>query len=346
MKIREFGINSRGEPATLYMFENQNGMEMHVSDFGGTLHTLLVPDKNGVKRDLVLGYDEPMGYEGPSGTFFGATVGRNANRIGKASFKYQGAVYQLDKNDGNNNLHSGYDFWSYRIWDVKETAENSITFSLNSPDGDQGYPGAVYVEVTYTLTDDNQIMIHYFARPESDTPINMTNHSYFNMDGHEAGTIREQLMWIDSECFTRTDNELIPTGEIVSVEGTPMDFRNKKSIGRDIDKDYEALILGNGYDHNWILKNDGQYAKVAEISSSKTGITMEVYTDLPGVQIYSANYLNHEVGKNGVIYEKNQGICFETQYFPDAPNHTNFPSSICLKGDVYVSTTAYKFVVD
>lgn len=345
MKIRDFGNNKKDEKATLYMFENKNGMEMQVSDFGGTLYALLVPDKNGVKRDVVLGYDNPLGYEGPSGTFFGATVGRNANRIGKASFVYKGNFYQLDKNDGDNNLHSGFDFWSFRIWKVKETTENSITFAIHSEDGDQGYPGTVDAEVTYTLTDENSIVIDYYAKADADTPINMTNHSYFNMDGHESGSVREQILWLDADTFTRTDAELIPTGEILPVEGTPMDFRVKKAVGRDIDADYEALNLGKGYDHNWVLNNHGKYAKVAEISSADSGIIMEVYTDLPGIQIYSGNYLDGEFGKNGAVYNQNQGICFETQFFPDAVNHEKFPSSICKKDEEYKTRTEYKFIV-
>ena len=344
MKVKAFGKNKKGEAAALYIFENQNGMEMHVSDFGATLHSLIVPDKDGVKKDVVLGYDDPMGYEGPSGTFFGATVGRHANRIGKASFEYEGVTYQLDKNNGNNNLHSGYDFWSFRIWNVKETTENSITFSLHSPDGDQGYPGAVDVDVKYTLTEDNQIVIDYLASTDKDTPLNMTNHSYFNLAGHESGNVREQILWIDADGFTRTDAELIPTGEIVSVEGTPMDFRTKKKIGLEIDNDYEALKLGNGYDHNWTLYNQGEFKKVAELNSDETGICMEVYTDLPGVQIYTANFVENELGKDGVVYQKNQGICFETQYYPDSVNHENFPSCICKKGETYCTKTAFKFM--
>ena len=248
MKMKSFGKNTKGEAAALYTFENKNGMAMYVSDFGATLQKLIVPDKDAIKRDVVLGYDDPIGYEGPAGTFFGATVGRHANRIGNGSFELNGTVYRLDKNNGNNNLHSGLDFWSFRIWNVKETTENSITFFLHSPDGDQGYPGNVDVEVTYTLTDDNCVMIDYFAVTDQDTPINMTNHSYFNLSGHESGTVRDQFMWIDADAYTRTNEELIPTGEIVPVEGTPMDFRVRKKVGMEIDHDYEALKLGNGYE--------------------------------------------------------------------------------------------------
>ena len=278
MKIKAFGKNKKGESATLYIFENQNGVEMHVSDFGATLQKLIVPDKNKIKRDVVLGYDDPIGYEGPSGTFFGATVGRHANRIGNGSFELNGIVYYLDKNNGNNNLHSGLDFWSFRIWNVKEMTENSITFSLHSVDGDQGYPGNVDVEVTYTLTEENGIVIDYFATTDKDTPINMTNHSYFNLSGHESGTVRDQYMWIDADAYTRTNEELIPTGEIVPVEGTPMDFRKRKKVGLEIDNDYEALKIGRGYDHNWVLNNHGDFKKIAELVSEDSGIGMDEET--------------------------------------------------------------------
>ncbi len=344
MQTRSFGKNGKGEAATLYTFENRNGMVMEVSDFGATLFALLVPDKDGNPCDVVLGYDEPAGYEGPAGTFFGATVGRNANRISKGLFTLNGKTYQLAVNNGPNNLHSGLDFYSFRIWNVKKTTGNSITFSLHSPDGDQGYPGALDIDVTYTLTDDNAVKIEYYGVPDQDTIINMTNHSYFNLDGHASGDILNHEVWIDADTFTRADEVSIPTGEYTLVEGTPMDFRTKKKVGRDIAQEYEALVFGNGYDHNWVLNNDGKLAKAAELSSDVSGIQMEVYTDLPGVQIYTANFVEHEVGKQGVVYEKHQGICFETQYFPDAVNHENFPSPICKKGEIYSTTTIYKFV--
>lgn len=344
MKTRSFAQNTKGEAATLYTFENKNGMIMEVSDFGATLYALLVPDKDGNLCDVVLGYDNPEGYEGPSGTFFGATVGRNANRIGNASYVLNGKTYELDKNDGNNNLHSGLDFYSFRIWDVKNTTENSITFSLHSPDGDQGYPGALDVDVTYTLLDDNTLQIEYHGIPDADTIVNMTNHSYFNLNGHASGDVLKHTLWVDADHYTRANAESIPTGEITPVDGTPMDFRVKKEVGRDIDADYEAVIFGKGYDHNWCLNNNGTFAKVAEINADVSGITMEVYTDLPGVQIYSGNFLVEELGKQGVVYKKRQGICFETQYYPDAINHDNFEGPVCKAGAVYKTTTCYKFI--
>ena len=345
MKQRAFGRNSRGEEAPLYSFENKNGMILEVTDFGATVYALRIPDGKGGLVDVVLGYEDPQGYEGPGGTFFGATVGRNANRIGKARFCINGREYQLDKNDGGkNNLHSGFDFQSFRVWNVKQIGENAITFSLHSPDGDQGYPGTLDIQVTYTLTDDNEVRIDYYGVPQADTIINYTNHSYFNLNGHASGSIAGHLVWVDADCYTPADAESIPTGEIAHVDGTPMDFRVKKAVGRDIDADFEALNFGHGYDHNWCLNNGGKFQKVAELTGDLSGMTMEVYTDLPGVQIYTGNFIEAEAGKDGVVYQRRQGICFETQYYPDALNHPNFPSSLCKAGQVYKTTTAYKFL--
>lgn len=343
MKQRPFGKNTKGEAATLYTFENSSGMVMEVTDFGATLYSLLVPDGKGGRIDVVLGYDDPIGYEGPSGTFFGATVSRNANRIGNARVIINEKEYRLDQNDGNNNLHSGYDFQSFRIWKVKAMTENSITFSLHSPDGDQGYPGAVDMDVTYTLTEENEVRLDYYAVPDADTILNLTNHSYFNLNGHASGSILKHTVWLDADSFTRADAQSIPTGEIVPVAGTPMDFRTRKEVGRDIEMDYEALNFGKGYDHNWCLNNGGKLAKVAELTGDLSGITMDVSTDLPGVQIYTANFLEKEAGKDGVVYLRRQGICFETQYYPDALNHPNFPSTLCKAGEVYKTTTIYRF---
>lgn len=344
MQTRSFGKNTKGENATLYTFKNENGMVMEVSDFGACLYSLWIPDKDGNLRDVVLGYDDPIGYEGPSRTFFGVTVGRNANRIAGGRFELNGKTYQLDQNQKGNNLHSGWDFYSFRVWQVKETTENSITFALHSPDGDQGYPGAVDIEVTYTLTEDNSVQIDYYALPEEDTIINLTNHSFFNLNGHASGSILKQKVWVDADAFTPTDAKLIPTGEIASVEGTPMDFRMKKEVGRDIKEDYEALLFGRGYDHNWCLNNRGKFAKVVEMSSDESGITMEGYTDLPGVHIYTGNYLKEELGKEGIAYNQYQAMCFETQVYPDAIHHAHFPSSICKKGEEYKTRTVYKFI--
>lgn len=342
MDTRPFGVNHRGEKATLYTFENKNGMVMAVTDFGATLHALYIPTAHG-PLDVVLGYDDPAGYEGPAGTFFGATVGRNANRIAGGKFNLNGKTYKLDINNGPNNLHSGLDFWSFQVWQVKNVTENGITFFLHSPDGDQGYPGALDVEVTYTLTQDNVLRIHYYGVPRAETLINLTNHSYFNLNGHASGTILDHTLWLDADSYTRADETSIPTGEILPVENTPMDFRTPKTVGRDIDMDYEALNFGNGYDHNWCLNNGGKFVRIATLTGDRTGLTLDVYTDLPGVQIYTGNFIQDEPGKDGVTYPRRAGICFETQFYPDSVNHPNFPSPIFKAGETYETTTEFRF---
>lgn len=336
-----FGSTSAGLETTLYTLENQNGMRISVADYGATLVNVLVPDQAGRLTDVVLGYDDVSGYEAGD-KFFGAIVGRVANRIGGASFKLNGKTYKLAANDHGNNLHSGMDFYSKRMWTVLEYGKDHIVLSLDSPDGDQGYPGKVTIRVSYTLTDDNEIKIHYHAVPEEDTLINMTNHSYFNLSGQDTGTVLNQEVWINADAYTEADAESIPTGEIVSVEGTPMDFRQKKTLGKDVDADYQALRFGGGYDHNWVLNGSGS-RKAAEMSSADTGITMEVYTDLPGMQMYCGNFLEGDRGKGGASYEKRSAVCFETQYFPDAVHKDHFAGPVVKAGQVYDTETVYKF---
>ena len=340
---KSFGKSVKGEETTLYIFENKNGMKMEVTDFGATLYAVRVPDKTGELKDVVLGYEDAAAYELGGGTFFGATVGRNANRIGNGKFTLNGVEYTLAKNNGENNLHSGLDFYSFRVWNVKEVTESSVVFTLESPHLDQGYPGNLQMEVTYTLTDENEIQIAYKGVADQDTIINMTNHSYFNLNGHDSGNILGHEMWIDADVFTMTDAGSIPTGEIIPVEGTPMDFRTPKQVGLEIDVDYIAVQLGRGYDHNWCLNNKREFAKVASLKGDLTDIQMEVYTDLPGVQVYTANYVESEPGKDGAVYKQRQGLCFETQFYPDAINKPNFESPVCKAGEVYKTKTVYKF---
>lgn len=339
--IKDFGMLKDGQQAKLYVLENQNGMQITVSDYGATLVDVMVADKNGQLRDVVLGYDNAEGYESGD-KFFGATVGRSANRIGNAQFELNGTTYKLTANDNENNLHSGPDFYNQRMWEVKELGEHQVTFALHSPDGDQGYPGAVDIQVTYELNEQNEVRIHYMAVPQRDTIINLTNHSYFNLSGQESGDILSHTVWLDADAYTRADAKSIPTGDILPVEGTPMDFRVKKTIGRDIEENYEALEFGGGYDHNWALNGTG-YRKVGELASEESGIAMEIYTDLPGIQIYTGNFLEQEQGKGGTIYRKRQAVCFETQYFPDAVNRPQFKSPVIRAGEKYETVTTYKF---
>ncbi len=341
--VSSFGVTSKGVETSLYTLKNQNGMVAAVSDFGATLVQIQVPDKDGKVQDVVLGYDDVKGYE--AGTlYFGATVGRVANRIGKASFELNGKTYQLTQNDNQNSLHGGRDYYNYRMWETEEVDDNHVTFLLHSEDGDQGYPGNVDIRVTYTLTEENEVKIHYVAVPEEDTLLNLTNHSYFNLSGNGSGTVLDQEVMICADAYTRADAESIPTGEIVPVEGTPMDFRQMKPIGKEIEADYEALHLGGGYDHNWVLNGIGT-RKVAAMHSEATGITMEVYTDLPGMQLYTGNFIVRETGKNGAIYEKRHAACFETQYFPDAVHKDHFQGPVVRAGETYDTTTTYKFFV-
>lgn len=339
---RKFGKTKNGKETHLYELTNRKQMKVFVSDYGAAIVSIFVPDKEGNLIDVVLGYEDAAGYE--EGTcLFGAVVGRVANRIGGAGFALNGVHYQLTDNDQGNTLHSGRDYTCYRLWEVKEYTDNSITLMLHSPDGDQGYPGTVDIEVTYTVTEENELSIRYYGVPAEDTLLNLTNHSYFNLEGHTSGDVLDQEVTIYAETFTRADAKSVPTGEIVPVKGTPMDFTTAKTIGQDIGADYEALVFGKGYDHNWVINGEGM-RKAAFMHAKNTGITMEVYTDLPGMQFYTANYVEHESGKEGAVYKTRSGACFETQYFPDAINKDNFIKPIVKAGEEYCTETVYKFV--
>lgn len=326
-----FGMTSEGEEAFLYTLTTEKGMSIKVTNYGATLCSVLLQDKDGNVRDVVLGYDDISGYDKKSGTYFGATVGRNANRIANASFQMNGKTYSLEKNNGEHNLHSGSYGFSYRLWEEKNLTANSVTFKLHSPDGDQGYPNAVDVELTYIINDSKICIIHS-ARAEEKVFLNMTNHSYFNLNGHDSGSILEHQIWINSDAYLESDKDLIPTGRIINVDNTLMDFRQLKKIG-------------SMYDHCWMLKNDKAFEKIALLHSNKSGISMEVYTDMPGVQIYTGNFIENELGKQGVIYQKNQGVCFETQYFPNAINIPEFEIATVEKDKRFCSATVFKFSV-
>ena len=339
--VCEFGSTAKGEKVSLYTLRNKGGIEIGVTDYGAALVKVLIPDKDGKVQDVVLGYDSAKAYE-EGGVHFGATVGRVANRIGGACFELNGKIYALTANDNGNSLHGGCDYYNKRMWRAEEVTGQKVIFYLESPDGDQGYPGAVRISVTYELTDDNEIKLHYHAVSDADTLINLTNHSYFNLSGHASGPVLGQEVFIAADVFTRADAESVPTGEIVPVEGTPMDFRKYKAIGEAIGADYEALILGQGYDHNWVLKGSG-LRLVAGMRSDKTGIVMEVLTDLPGMQFYTGNFLVSEQGKKGAVYSRRHGACFETQYFPDAVHKEHFEGPVIKAGASYDTVTIYRF---
>jgi aldose 1-epimerase len=336
-----------GREVYLYTLVNENKVSASFTNLGGIWVSMNVPDQTGENKDVVLGYDSVAGYlDNPS--HFGAPIGRNANRIAGAKFSLNGREYKLNANDGTNNLHSGNDFYRTRLWESYMEEDDlgiAVHFSLHSPDGDQGFPGDAKITVTYTLTPENSLVISYHMICDKDTVANFTNHSYFNLNGHNGGDAMGQRVWIDADAFTIADKGAIPTGEITPVKGTPMDFTTMKTIHQDIGKSYEPLVFGGGYDHNWVLNHPaGEVSLCAASESEQTGIRMEVYTDLPGMQFYTANFLGKgPAGKDGVIYGKRCAYCFETQYYPNAVNVPEFPSPILKAGEEYKTTTIYKF---
>jgi aldose 1-epimerase len=349
MKITQkaFGKTSKGEEATLYTISNNNGMKVSFTDYGANIVSIFVPDSKGNIADIALGFENIEGYE-ENGPGFGSFIGRHANRIGGARFELNSKVYELEKNDGQNNLHGGfigYNKFMYETEIYEEEDITSIEFSRLSPHMEQGFPGNLDVTVTYSLTEANELVIEYHAVSDKDTIVNLTNHSYFNLAGHNAGSVLEHQIWIKANQFTPTTKDLIPTGELWDVTGTPMDFRKMKKIGQDINADYEPLIMAGGYDHNFVLDISGtEVEKVAELYEEKSGRRMEVFTDLPGMQLYTANMLTPvKNGKEGATYGKWAGVCFETQYFPNSCNIPTFPSCVLEAGKEFDSVTIYKF---
>lgn len=346
---RIFGKSPEGRDIYLFMLRNSNGMSICLTDFGAILVSVFTEDKNGKFHDVVLGFDQLEQYS-DNIPYFGSTIGRNANRIAGSSFSISSKIWNLDKNEGENNLHGGYDGYHKRVWNHEaiDAEESSVIFKLKSPHGDQGFPGSLEVSVTYTLTNDNEVKIDYHAVSDQDTLVNLTNHSYFNLGGHDSGDISSHKLWIDADQFTPvSSSKCIPTGQNISVQDSPMDFRTEKKIGRDIHMNHEQLIFGQGYDHNWVLKTtSGEVIKVAKLTHEESGRVMEVYTDLPGVQFYSGNVLEETIGKEGSIYQKRSGLCLETQYIPDAIHHSAFESPLLKAGEIYRTQTIYKFKIE
>lgn len=347
MSKASFGTTPDGQPVELYTLTNQNGMKVRLTNYGAIIVSIEVPDKNGEMGDVALGFDTLEEYI-TKNPFFGCVVGRYGNRIAKGKFTLDGKEYSLFINNNENHLHGGKKGFDKAVWKAEALEEDGnfgVQFSHHSPDGDEGYPGNLNVVVTYTLFNDNALKIHYNAITDKPTPINLTNHCYFNLAGAGNGDILDHVMMIDADAYTPTDKGLIPTGEISPVKGTPMDFTTPTRIGDRIDADFEALNFAGGYDHNYVLNSkDGSLAFAGKVTEPKSGRIMEFFTTQPGVQFYCGNFLDGSVsGKGGKVYNKRYGFCLETQHFPDSPNKPNFPSCILKPGDMYDQTTVYKF---
>ena len=342
---KEFGVTKDGKQVYLYTIAGENGMEAAVTDYGAILVSLMVPDAQGVKKDLVLGYDNLSDYE-ENNCYFGSTIGRNANRIGGAAFTIDGIKYHLPVNENDNNLHTDYHHGFHKVlWDAELLEEEqAVRFSYVSPDGENGFPGTLKISVTYTLLPDMGLQITYDGVSDQKTLINMTNHSYFNLAGHDAGSICDEKITIFADGFTEIVPGAIPTGKILQVEGTPMDLRTAKRIGDEIDADYEQLTMVQGYDHNWALNTTcGKVEKIAQVEDERAGRIMEVWTDLPGVQFYAGNCIIPQTGKGGAHYDKRCALCLETQYYPNSINIPEFIQPVFEAGQPYHTTTIYKF---
>ncbi len=339
VSIRPFGRTQAGSEVHAYTILNAAGASCTLLDYGATVQALCVPGRDGGLTDVVLGYDSTAGYEA-GGAFLGATIGRFANRIGGARFSLGGREYLLARNDGDNCLHGGARGFDRRIWNAEVPGENTVRFFRLSPDGEEGFPGNLELSVTFTLEEDNALTIVYDACSDADTICNLTNHSYFDLSG--CGRAMEQILCIRAERYLELGAGTLPTGIAAPVEGTPFDFRSPKPVGRDIGLDDEQLRLGGGYDHNFCLS--GGHA--ATLESAETGIRMEVFTDMPGMQFYSSNNFGAQTGKGGRPMGNRGSVALETQLWPDAMNHWSFPSPVLRRGEKLHSVTSYRFFVN
>jgi len=349
MEKHAFGKTADGTPVELYTLTNANGLEAKITNYGGIVVSLLVPDRDGKPGDVVLGYETLEEYI-ENNPYFGTLVGRYGNRIARGKFTLEGIEYTLAQNDGENHLHGGPKGFDKVVWKadaVRSKKSVGLKLTYLSKDGEEGYPGNLSVTVVYTLTNDNELKIEYTAVTDKVTIVNLTHHGYFNLAGAGLGDILGHELMIKADRFTPVDKGLIPTGELRSVKGTPMDFTRAVAIGARIDQAAGQLVLGGGYDHNWVLNNgDGSLALAAKVYEPTTGRVMEVYTTEPGIQFYSGNFLDGSItGKGGKVYEYRYGFCLETQHFPDSPNKPDFPSTVLKPGETYTTTTIYTFSV-
>ncbi|SFU09187.1 aldose 1-epimerase [Algoriphagus locisalis] len=340
-----FGTTFQNKKVETYEIKNANGMKMKVTNFGARVTNLWVPDKDGNLVDVVLGFETLDEYTTSGEKYFGAAIGRYGNRIADGKFTLNGEEYTLPQNNNGQTLHGGPGGMDFVIWDVEKSGENGLIFSYTSPDGEEGFPGELKVKMVYTLTGDNEFKVTYEAETDKATPVNLTHHSFFNLNGAGNGDVLDHTLKLNASKFTPVNEVLIPTGEIANVDGTPFDFTTATKIGDRIDQENQQLKFGGGYDHNWVLDKSGnELTEAAVISSPQTGIEMEVWTTEPAIQFYSGNFLDGSVsGKGGKVYELRSAFCLETQHYPDSPNQPNFPSTILEPGEKYEQTCIYKF---
>jgi aldose 1-epimerase len=345
---KPFGKTPEGQAVELYCLTNRNGMQASIMTYGGIVVSLTAPDRDGRYADVVLGFDRLEDYLAGH-PYFGALIGRYGNRIAKGRFTLDGTPYTLAVNDGENHLHGGIRGFDKAVWQARGAIEKTgleVALAYASADGEEGYPGNLAVKVVYTLTDSNELKIEYSATTDKPTPVNLTNHSYFNLAGQDSGDILGHELAIAADRFTPVDKGLIPSGELRPVAGTPFDFRQPTAIGARIEQADEQLQFGGGYDHNFVLnrRQEGALELAASVYEPKSGRLMEVFTTEPGIQFYSGNFLDGtNVGKGGKVYNRRNGLCLETQHFPDSPNKPAFPAVILRPGREYSTTTVYRF---
>lgn len=333
------------QDAKLYNLKNSNGLVAQITNLGGRVVSLFVPDKNGEFADVSLGFNTAQEYKDAHVGFYGAIIGRYGNRIAKGMFVIEEDTFKLALNNGPNTLHGGPTGFYNRVWEAKQISDSKLELHYLSKDMEEGYPGNLDVKVIYELTDKNELKIEYFAHTDKATHVNLTNHTYFNLAGEGSGTINNQLLYINADAFTPVDSTLIPTGKLASVEGTPMDFRTPQVIGSRLNEDFEQLKLGNGYDHNWVLNSpESDLTHAATVTEPVSGRIMEVYTNEPGIQFYGGNFMGGvDTGKYGKTFKFREALCLETQHFPNSPNQPNFPTTLLNPDEEYHSVCIYQF---
>ncbi|MCP4452618.1 MAG: galactose mutarotase [Planctomycetes bacterium] len=343
---KAFQVEHDGKSVDLYTLKNTQGMVVQLTNYGGKIVSILVPDRDGRLSDINLGYDSADAYINGTASL-GATMGRYANRIAGGQFELNGQVYTLPKNNGENTIHGGAKGYRFVVWDGLQIDESSVRLSYFSKDGEQGFPGNLVLKVVYSVTEDNELKLEYTATTDKPTVINFTNHAFFNLKGAGQGDVLDHVLWVNAKQFTPTDETAIPTGEFRAVQGTPFDFTSPKTLGQDINVENEQLTFGGGYDHNYILdKAPNDLFLAARLSEPESGRVMEVFTTEPGLQVYTANSLTGQgtdIGKEGKAYGSRSAVCLETQHFPDSPHHPHFPTTTLNPDEEYKSTTLYRF---